>query len=484
MRLVVSLACLALVPARAIAAAEHAAHEAHAVTPAAAPVSGGDEEMVKKIFTEALAHGQAFENLRALVTTSPGRLAGSKSLERAVTWAGQTLGALALDRVFMQDVMVPHWERGAKESLFLLTGGDIAPLTGVALGGSEPTPKSGLITEVTEVQSLDELATLGRDKIEGKVIFFNRPMDPALFNTGAAYGAAGDQRNRGPAAAAKYGAAGALVRSLTLAHDDVPHTGQTTFAPDQPKIPAAALSPLAADKLSAAIAAAKKNPEAKGGAVRVAMTINAQWLPEAPSHNVIGEIRGRESPDEVILVGGHLDCWDIAPGAHDDGAGVVQSIEVLRIFRALGLKPRHTIRAVLFTNEENGTRGSAAYASAAKDSANEKHLFALETDNGGFAPHGFTLGSTQFDAAARAARWAPLFEPYDICAFRKGSAGTDVTPLLVQGVTVGQLSPDSQRYFDIHHTREDSLDKVNPRELELCAAALAALIWLVDTQGL
>jgi carboxypeptidase Q len=272
----------------------------------------------------------------------------------------------------------------------------------------------------------------------------------------------------------------ALTRSLTLAADDVPHTGGTTYPPDSRKIPAAALSTLAADKLSAAIAAAAKT----GSSVRVAMKIDAKLHPDALSHNVIGELRGTEFPDEIILVGGHLDSWDVAPGAHDNGSGVVQSIEVLRLFRALGIKPRHTLRCVLFTNEENGLRGSTAYIAAMKEK-NEKHILALETDNGGFQPRGFNLGSTQGAPHEQATtKWRSLFEPYGVYAFMKGTGGADVSGFMALGVTVGGLTPDSQRYFDYHHTTIDSLDKVNARELHLGAAALAALIWLVDTQGL
>ena len=375
---------------------------------------------------------------------------------------------------------MPHWERGAKETVTLLQAGGTEPLAALALGGSVPTPASGVLAEVVEVKSLDEVVALGRAKLAGKIVFFNRPMDPLPIKPAAAYSGAGDQRTRGPSVAAKYGAVAALTRSLTHAQDDVPHTGSTTYAPENPKIPAAALSTVAADKLSAALAAAASH----AGTVRVALQINSQWHDDAPSHNVIGEIRGTEFPDEILLVGGHLDSWDIAPGAHDNGSGVVQSMEVLRIFRALGLKPRHTLRCVLFTNEENGLRGSAAYLTAAK-AKNEKHLLAIETDNGGFQPRGFNLGSTQGDAHERAAaKWRTLLEPYGVSSFVKGTGGADVAGLLVQGVTVGGLTPDSQRYFDYHHTTIDTLDKVNPRELHLGAAALASLIWLVDTQGL
>jgi len=440
---------------------------------------------LRQFHTEALARGQAFDHLRTLVTRFPGRLSGSKNLAGAIDWAEQTLGSLNLDRVYRQDVKVPHWERGAKESVMMVHAAGAEPLNALALGGSVPSPEGGVLAEVIEVKSLDDVITLGHAKIAGKIVFFNRPMDPAPIRPGLAYTGAGDQRSRGPSLAGKYGAVGALTRSLTHARDDFPHTGNTTYAPDNPKIPAAALPTLAADRLSAALAASKRSADGKEGAtVRVALTINSRWLPDAPAHNVIGEIRGTEFPDEIILVGGHLDSWDVAPGAHDNGSGVVQSMEVLRLFRVLGLKPRHTLRCVLFTNEENGLRGSATYVSAMREKQ-EKHLLAIETDSGGFQPRGFNLGSTQGDAHERAAaKWRALFEPYGITTFIKGTGGADVGALLALGVTVGGLTPDSQRYFDHHHTTIDSLDKVNPRELHLGAAALASLIWLVDTQGL
>lgn len=436
----------------------------------------GRQATVDRFFTEALTRGQAYEHLRTLVTTSPGRLSGSPSLGRAVVWAEEVLTSMRLDRVYKMDVAVPHWERGEPESIrMLVTGGDAVALTGVALGGSGPSPAEGLVAEAIEVHSLDELASLGRDKISGKVVFFNRPMDASQFRSSVAYRGAGDQRNRGPAAAAKLGAAGALTRSLSFSLNDIPHTGNTSFPPDTPKIPAAALSTAAADRLSAALAADPK--------LRVEIKIHSQWFPDAPSHNMIGEIRGSEFPHEVILVGGHLDSWDIAPGAHDDGAGVVQSIEVLRLFQTLGLKPRHTLRCVLFTSEENSLNGATAYASAAKSRA-ERHIFAVESDAGGFAPTGFELGSTQGDPHLRAEKWLPLFRPWGIWQMTKGTAGADVGPLMLQGVTVAEITPDSQRYFDYHHSRIDSIDRVNPRELALGAASLAALIWLVDTEGL
>jgi len=439
-----------------------------------------EERVVADLFATALARGEAHARLRTLVKDYPGRLAGSKALAGAVAWAERELGGLGLDRVYKQDVMVPHWERGARESLDLLVDGAVTPLAVLAIGGSEATPAGGVLAEVVEVKSLDEVARLGRARLEGKIVFYNRPLDPAVVNPGQAYLGAVDQRSRGASAAARQGAVAVLVRSMTHALDDFPHTGGLTYAPDAPRIPAAAISTVAAEKLSAALAQAAKT----GGRVRAGLKVHSRWLPDAPSHNVIGEIRGTEFPDRVIMVGGHLDSWDVAPGAHDNGAGVVQSMEVLRLFRVLGLKPRHTVRCVLFTNEENGLRGSIAYAASVKEKA-ERHVLAIETDNGGFQPRGFNLGSTQGDLHVRAnARWRPLFERYGLHSFVKGTGGADVSTLLAMGIPVAGLTPDSQRYFDYHHTTRDGIEAVNPRELHLGAAALAALVWLVDTQGL
>ncbi|MBL9200533.1 MAG: M28 family peptidase, partial [Opitutaceae bacterium] len=301
---------------------------------ARAQAPANPEATLRAIFTEALARGQAYGELRTLVTDHPGRLAGSQALVGAVTWAEGALRRAGADRITRQDVMVPHWERGAKESVTLLAGGAPQPLAAFALGGSVATPDGGLEAAVIEVNSLEEIATLPREAVAGKIVFFNRHMDPAIVRPGTAYSTAVAVRSRGPSAAARLGAVGVLVRSMTHALDDFPHTGSTTYAPDAPRIPAAAISTLAAERLSAALAAAKSSGAT---AVRVAMKIHSRWLPDAPSHNVLGEIRGTEFPDHIILVGGHLDSWDVSPGAHDNGAGVVQSIEVLRIFRALGL---------------------------------------------------------------------------------------------------------------------------------------------------
>jgi hypothetical protein len=436
--------------------------------------SDPDAAMLRRIYDAALTGSPAYAQLGELTAQFPGRLSGSKNLEGAVQWAKAILDRMGLDRTGLQPVKVPHWERGAPELVQYRNTENAQPigLTATALGGSVPTPARGLSAPVIELHALAELKTADA---RGKIVFFNRPMNPALIIPGQAYGEAGDQRFRGPAEAAKCGAVGVRPRSRTQALDDLPHTGTTTYLPEVPRIPAAALSTVAANRLSTALAASPN--------LTVEMRIHSQWLEDAQSDNVIGELRGTESPDKIILVGGHLDSWDITPGAHDDGAGVVQSVEVLRLLQAAGYRPRHTIRCVLFVNEENGLRGGVEYARVTGDKK-EEHLLALETDSGGFQPRGFQLGNTAGNAAARAARWQGLFEPYGNLVFRSGSGGADVGPLMAKGYAVGELLTESQRYFDIHHTRADTIDKVNPRELQLGAAALAALVYLVDQHGL
>jgi hypothetical protein len=473
MRLTQALPPVALLAA-CLAASTLSAQETKAATPAAVP--SPDEAMLRRIYDAALVGSPIYDELKELCEKFPGRLAGSPKLVHAGEWGRDLLARQGADRTELQPVMVPHWERGAPESVSLQpppgTKGEAVALTAVALGGSIPTPADGLRASVVELHSLDELKSTD---VKGKIVFFNRAMNPAYVSTGRAYGEYGDARNRGPAEAARHGAVGVLTRSLTTALDDVPHTGATTYLPDVPRIPAAALSTLAANRLSAALQAEP--------AAQVEMRIHSQWFDDSPAANVIGELKGSEQPEKIILVGGHLDSWDIAPGAHDDGAGCLQSIEVLRILKAIGYTPRHTIRCVLFANEENGLRGAIEYSRIVGEKK-EEHLLALETDNGGFQPKGFNLGNPAGDAHLRALKWKELFAPYGILVFQHGQGGADVGPLLRYGYTVAGLTPDSQRYFDYHHTATDSIDKVHPRELQLGAAALAALVYLVDQHGL
>jgi len=437
------------------------------------PAPDADAAMLRRLYDAALTDSPMYGHLGELVGRFPGRLSGSKKLEDAVQWGKGVLEQQGVDRLELQPVMIPHWERGAPESVrFIGADGQASPLAAFALGGSVPTPAGGLRAPVVELHSLDELKTTD---VKGKIVFFNRPMDPKAVNPGDAYGGAGDQRNKGPGEAGKYGAVGALTRSLTHALDDVPHTGYTGYPDGVPRIPAAALSTVAANRLSAAL---KADPM-----IQAELVINSHWFENSPSHNVIGELRGSEHPEQIILVGGHLDSWDVTPGAHDDGSGVVQSIEVLRLLQATGYKPRHTIRCVLFVSEENSGNGGKEYARMVGEKK-EVHLLALESDNGGYQPIGYQLNNPAGDAPARAARWRALLEPYRLNVFEKGDGGADVAPLLDRGATVGEIIPESQRYFNFHHTTIDTMDKVNPRELQLGAAAMAALVYLVDQHGL
>lgn len=447
-------------------------------TSAAAQVVKTDQEdvaMLRKIYDEALARGESYQMLEFLTTQIGARLSGSPSAAAAVDWSKETMEKLGFDNVVLQEVMVPHWVRGRKEIGRISNSkkGSI-DVNVVALGNSVGSGPNGVAGQLVEVQNFEELAQLGEANIKGKIVFFNRPMDPTLIDTFAAYGGAGNQRGAGPSEAAKYGAIGAVVRSLTLAHDDNPHTGSTNYALNIPKIPAVAISTNDADLLSSML---KDEPD-----LSFYFETHSQMLPDKLSHNVVGELKGSTNASEFIVVGGHLDSWDLAQGAHDDGTGCVQSIEVLRILKAIGYHPKRTLRAVMFMNEENGLRGGRKYAELAAANK-EKHIAAMESDRGGFKPIGFTFTATD-KQAERIKGWAPLFEPYQVYKFDTGGGGADISPLAPQGVPLIGFYPDPQRYFDYHHTTIDTFDKVNQRELELGAATMAAMIYLIDKYGL
>ncbi len=440
-----------------------------------------DSLMLRKIYDEALANGHSYKNLEYLCKKIGPRLSGSENAQKAVEWGKKLMQDYGFDKVYLQEVSVPHWIRGEKEEAYIIeqTEEDASismPVPVAALGGSPATPEGGLTAEVIEVKSLDELARLGIAKIKGKVVFFNRAFDPRPIEPGNAYGMAGDQRFKGPAEAAKYGAVAAIVRSLTHAIDDYPHTGSTAYADNGSKIPAAAISTKAANELSDLL---KKKAK-----IKFQLKMNCQTLPDVISYNVIGEIKGSEKPDEIITVGGHLDAWDLAEGAHDDGTGVVQSIETLRMLKTLGYKPKHTIRAVLFMNEENGLRGGKKYAELAKQNG-EKHIVAIESDSGGFTPRGFSLENS-LESIKFVNNWKPLLAPYGLNQIGIGESGADIGPLKnlpTVPVLIG-FDPDRQRYFDVHHSSLDVFESVNRRELELGGASIAGLVYLIDQYGL
>ena len=436
-----------------------------------------DSLMLQSIYRTALLDGKAYDWLDYLTNQIGGRLSGSLNAERAVEWSKEELEKLNLDKVWLQPVLVPKWVRGPKEFALIETEPGVTfnvPIT--ALGGSVATPSVGLKAEVVEVQNFEELAALGREKIDGKIVFFNRPMQADLISTFSAYGGCVNQRYDGAREASQYGAIGVIVRSMSLRMDDYPHTGAMSYG-DQPiskRIPAAAISTNAAEKLSNLLKIAPK--------LKFLFRQQCKQYDDVLSYNVIGEITGSEYPDEIILVGGHLDSWDVGDGAHDDGAGCVQSMEVLRLFQQLDCKPKRTLRVVLFMNEENGLRGGRKYAEMAALKG-ETHIFALESDAGGFTPRGFNFDLPDHEFA-QIRSWEPLFKPYLIHYFEKGGSGADIGPLKTKTNVLAGLRPDSQRYFDHHHAATDTFDAVNKRELELGAATLTSLIYLYDTYGL
>ena len=436
-----------------------------------------DSLILKSIYKTALLNGQAYDWLDYLTNQIGGRLSGSLNAERAVEWSKGELEKLNLDRVWLQPVLVPKWVRGPKEFALIETEPGVTfnvPIT--ALGGSVATPSVGLKAEVVEVQNFEELAILGRENIDGKIVFFNRPMQAELISTFSAYGGCVNQRYDGARQASQYGAIGVIVRSMSLRMDDYPHTGAMSYG-DQAvskRIPAAAISTNAAEKLSNLLKIAPK--------LKFLFRQQCKQYEDVLSYNVIGEITGSTFPDEIILVGGHLDSWDIGDGAHDDGAGCVQSMEVLRLFKEFDYKPKRTIRVVLFMNEENGLRGGYKYAEMAALKG-ETHIFALESDAGGFTPRGFNFDLPDYEFE-QVQSWEPLFKPYLIHYFEKGGSGADIGPLKTKTNVLAGLRPDSQRYFDHHHAATDTFEAVNKRELELGAATLTSLIYLYDTYGL
>ncbi|MEP6675480.1 MAG: M20/M25/M40 family metallo-hydrolase [Ferruginibacter sp.] len=434
-----------------------------------------DSVAVKKIVDEVMTNGKAYENLRVLCKQIGARLSGSPQAQKAVDATQKMLKAAGADTVYLQPCMVPHWIRGEKEQgKIMLDKNQSFDLHLCALGNSEGTGAKGITAEVVEVNSFDELEKLGVAGIKGKIVFYNFPMNPTYITTFRAYGESGVSRTRGPSRAAKLGAIGVMVRSLASNPDDHPHTGVTVYNDSFPKIPAVAISTNDAERLSIELTTHEH--------VKAFFRTTSKMLPDVPSFNVVGEIRGSEKPEEIITVGGHLDSWDLAEGANDDGSGAVQSIEIIRALKASGHSPKRTVRAVMFMNEENGGRGGEKYAELAK-AKNEKHIFALESDAGGFTPRGFGMQMTdaQFD---KMMKWKALFYPYGVYDFSRGGGGSDIGPLKDLGAALVGLSPDSQRYFDIHHASTDVFENVSRRELHLGAANMAALVWLVSEYGI
>ena len=430
-----------------------------------------DSIQIKKLADEVMVNSTAYKNLRMLCKDIGPRLSGSSNALKAVYAAKKMLETAGADTVYLQPCVVPHWVRGDIEEGYIIINGLKEKIKLTSLGNSEGTNGKLINAEIVEIKKIDDISKIN---VRGKIVLINIEMNPTYVKTFRAYSESGVGRRAGPSLAAKFGAVAVMVRSLASNEDDHPHTGATVYNDSFPKIPAVAISTQTANKLSAVLQSGK--------IVKGFIKSNCKMMGTANSFNVIGEIRGVKFPEQIITVGGHLDSWDLAEGAHDDGTGVVQSIEIIRSIKAQVIKPLRTIRAVLFMNEENGGGGSIAYLQNVKQKG-EQNIFALESDAGGFTPRGFNLDmSSQKEQVVK--EWSPLFFPYGVYDFNEKGSGSDVGPLKEIGTALAGLQTDSQRYFDIHHAETDVFEAVSKRELDLGALNMAALIWLVSEYGL
>jgi len=434
-----------------------------------------DSITIKKMSDEIMTNGKAYDLLRQLTKQIGGRLAGSPQQQNAAIWGQRNMAAFAPDKVYMQPCKTPNWQRGGKDfaSVVRVNGKAMnRPLAALALGNS--LGSKGLVeAELLAVADFDELEKR-KDEVKGKIVYYHSMFDPNLIQTFGAYGKMGVYRSTGASRAAKYGAVGVMLHSLSTAPDNAPHTGGMKYDEDYPKIPAVALGPNDAKELYA---------NAKKGSIRVQMQTYGYFLPDADENNVVAEIKGSTFPNEIITIGGHLDSWDVNEGAHDDGAGIVQTMEILRTMKALNYQPKRTIRFVLFANEENGMRGGNKYAELAKQN-NEQHIFALESDAGGFTPRAIGISATSPEQFKKMQQWASLLKPYGT-EITAGGGGADIGPLknVNASIVLAGLVPDSQRYFDLHHAKTDVFENVNKRELLLGAVNMAAIVYLVDQYG-
>lgn len=420
-----------------------------------------DSLMIRRLYDGALQSEGMDTHLRYLTKQIGARISGSPQARQAVDWAYATMSALQPDSIYLQPVTVPHWVRGAKETATI----EDVQLDICALGGSIA---ANLTAPVVEIRSWAELE---KADVKGKIVFYNRPMDAREVETFKAYLGAVDQRAQGAIAAARKGAVAALTRSLTLARDDYPHTGAMSYDPAVKKIPAAALSTNSADRLSAIL---KARP-----AATLFLRMYCEQLPDEVSYNVIAELKGTRYPHEFVTVGAHLDSWDLGEGASDDGTGVVQVMEILRLFKQTGLQPARTLRFILYMNEEAGAHGGVQYAKEAA-ARNETHIAAIESDAGGFAPRGFRIDAP--DAQLQA--WAQLLAPYKAGGLQLQQRGVDLVPMKGQAKALLSLDCDDSRLFYIHHSVLDTYDKVNPREVAMGAGTMAAMAALLCKYGL
>lgn len=430
--------------------------------------------MFRQISDEIMLNGECYEDLRVLCKKIGHRLSGSPEAAKAVLWGQKTLEDAGADKVWLQPVDVPHWIRG-KEKLTFKFSNDNAytEVPTLSLGNAVGTNGKTLEAPIIMANSFEEFEALSKDEVKGKIVFFNYRFRHDLLHPFEGYGDAGPYRWRGPSIASAKGAAGLIIRSVSTGLDDFPHTGAMRYADDVQPIPAMAIGNTSADRLE---------KECRTGDVKARMMSECRMVGTAQSYNVIGEIKGSTYPDKIVVVSGHLDSWDVGDGAHDDGAGCVQAIEVIRTFKELGIRPKYTVRAVLFMNEENGLKGGAAYNDSSLANG-ETHILAIESDAGGFSPRGFGLAMKE-ESREHIRLYRDLFLPYGLYDFEHTEGGADISYLQKRGVPCAGLRPDPQRYFDLHHTANDVFEQVNHRELKLGAVAMTQLVYLVGKYGL
>jgi hypothetical protein len=437
--------------------------------------SSNDSATIKKIFESATTDTTAYHTLRILSKEYPYRLSGTAISAEGIGYIKGVMEKSGFDTVYLQECYVAHWKRGEQE-----VGKIISKKMGTkdvnicALGNSVGTPHDGIKASVVEVSSFEELDQLGEKNIKGKIVFYNKAMEYASGNPYEGYGSVVGFRFAGASAASRYGAIAVLVRSVTASIDTFPHTGVMRYENTSEHIPAMAIATKHANLLSSWL---KDDPK-----LQVYIKADCQMLSDEIGYNVIGEVRGSKHPDEIITVGGHFDTWDNTEGAHDDGAGCVQSIDVLRIFNAIGYKPARTLRVVMFIDEEMNQRGGRKYAEVAKQK-NENHIFAFESDGGAGKPLGFSfdLDSARF---AKISSYRTLFEPYGAGVFVNEGAGVDIEFLKQShNAALATLYADPTHYFDYHHSGFDTFETIDYKSLQQGGAAMAALIYLVDKYG-
>lgn len=434
-----------------------------------------DSAMLKRISNHVLTNYQCYNDLHDLCKNIGHRISGSPQAEEAVKWGKEVMDKLGCDRVFLQEVMVPHWVRGEAKGSIVTSKGKHMSVEISSLGNAIGTGAKGITAPLLKINHIDDLKRMNPADVKGKIVFYNFKFDQTNVNTFESYGPCVYYRWGAPSEAAKLGAIGVVIRSVSSAFDDKPHTGSISYDKKYPSIPAVAISNLDADRLEQLMEVERN--------LSFDMTTTCQMLPDVLSYNVIGEIKGSEHPEEIICFGGHLDSWDIGEGAHDDGAGVVQAIEVLRTFKQLGIRPKRTIRAILFMNEENGLRGAKRYAELAEQN-NEYHILAIESDAGGATPFGFSM-TMEKEKREKVKLWSNLLLPYGLYSFDREGGGADVGPLNRKFKTpVMELMPDSQRYFDMHHSANDVFENVHRRELSLGAIAMTQMVYLISMYGL